>query len=134
MIGQGYDGASSMSGSVLGVQTCIRQVCPSAVYVHCASHCLNLTIFRSSDIPSIRNCQEVVSEIAAFFNRSAKRNSILKQAVIDADVETNRQRLRSLCETRWVERHDAIISFKLLYGPMLDALDSVVACMTAKPL
>ena len=79
MIGQGYDDASSMSGSVLGVQTCIRQVCPSAVYVHCASHCLNLTISRSCDIPSIRNCQGVVSEIAAFFNHSAKHNSILKQ-------------------------------------------------------
>ena len=62
-------------------------------------------------------CSYSSSEIAAFFNRPAKRNSILKPAVIDADVETNHQRLHNLCETRWVERHDAIISFKLLYGP-----------------
>jgi len=63
MIGQGYDGASSMSGSVLGVQACIRQVCPSAVYVHCASHCLNLTISRSCDIPST-GVYETVKELS----------------------------------------------------------------------
>jgi hypothetical protein len=123
MIGQGYDGASCMSGYISGVQACIRKTCPSAIYVHCASHCLNLTLSKSCEVPSIRNCQGVVNEVAVFFNRSAKRNDILKKAILNADVESNRQQLRNLCETRWVERHDAIISFTLLYGPMLEALD-----------
>ena len=35
----------------------------------------------------------------------------------------NDERLCNLCETRWVERHDAIISFKLFYAVLLDALD-----------
>ena len=112
-----------MSGCMSGVQACIRKTCPSAIYVHCASHCLNLTLSKSCEVPSIRNCQGVVNEVAVFFNRSAKRNDILKKAILNADVDSNRQQLRNLCETRWVERHDAIISFTLLYGPMLEALD-----------
>jgi Domain of unknown function (DUF4371) len=39
--GQGYDGASTMSGHLNGVQTIIRKECPLAIYTHCASHCLN---------------------------------------------------------------------------------------------
>jgi len=42
--GQGYDGASVMSGKHGGVQTLIRQKQPNALYVHCAAHNLNLTI------------------------------------------------------------------------------------------
>ena len=77
MIGQGYDGASSMSGSVLGVQACIRQVCPSAVYVHCASHCLNLTISRSCDIPST-----VVYETVKELSVRSLLSLIVQQSVI----------------------------------------------------
>ena len=43
MVGQGYDGAAAMSGHINGVQKHIREQCPSAVYVHCASHSLNLS-------------------------------------------------------------------------------------------
>jgi len=43
-VGQGYDGASTMSGHVSGVHVRIREQAPFAVYVHCASHCLNLVL------------------------------------------------------------------------------------------
>ena len=41
-VGQGYDGASAMSGLFHGVQAIIRKECPTALYVHCASHLLIL--------------------------------------------------------------------------------------------
>ena len=47
IIGQSYDGAAIMSGSVGGVQTKFRQSHPSAsraVYVHCMDHKLNWVI------------------------------------------------------------------------------------------
>ena len=47
MVGQGYDGASSMSGKFAGTQAIIRQQFPNAIYVHCASHALNLVISKS---------------------------------------------------------------------------------------
>ena len=42
--GQGYDGASTMSGKNAGVQALIRQKQPKALYTHCAGHSLNLAI------------------------------------------------------------------------------------------
>lgn len=44
MVGQGYDGAGSVSGKVRGVQAHIRAQYPAAVYVHCRNHALNLAI------------------------------------------------------------------------------------------
>lgn len=47
IIGQSYDGAAVMSGSVGGVQTKLRQSHPSAsqaVYVHCMAHKVNLVV------------------------------------------------------------------------------------------
>jgi len=36
--GQAYDGASSMSGAVSGVQRRINLDAPNAIYVHCYAH------------------------------------------------------------------------------------------------
>jgi len=47
LIGQGYDGASAMSGLYNGVQKHIRDKIPHALYVHCAAHSLNLAIGKS---------------------------------------------------------------------------------------
>ena len=44
LVGQGYDGASTMAGHVSGVQKRIRKKYPRAIFVHCAAHCLNLVI------------------------------------------------------------------------------------------
>lgn len=56
MRGQGFDGAASMSGKFNGVQAHIRDIVPSALYVHCAAHSLNLVVSNACDLPSIRNC------------------------------------------------------------------------------
>ncbi|KAK9672138.1 hypothetical protein RND81_12G079400 [Saponaria officinalis] len=42
--GQGYDGASNMRGSINGLKTLILNESPSAYYVHCFAHQLQLTL------------------------------------------------------------------------------------------
>ncbi|XP_074277847.1 uncharacterized protein LOC141601457 [Silene latifolia] len=42
--GQGYDGASNMRGSINGLKTLIMEKTPSAYYVHCFAHQLQLTL------------------------------------------------------------------------------------------
>lgn len=42
--GQGYDGASAMFGAYSGIQKCILAREPQAIYIHCASHNLNLVL------------------------------------------------------------------------------------------
>ena len=46
IVGQGYDGASVMSGRQNGVQALIRRDYPNALFVHCQSHCLNLSMLQ----------------------------------------------------------------------------------------
>ena len=47
LVGQGYDGASVMSGRCSGVQERIWRIVPQAIYVHCFAHRLNLVIVDS---------------------------------------------------------------------------------------
>jgi len=42
LVGQGYDGASAMSGYLHGAQEYIKKDFPVALYVHCSAHSLNL--------------------------------------------------------------------------------------------
>jgi hypothetical protein len=40
--GQRYDGASNMKGDIKGLKTLIMQESPSAYYIHCFAHQLQL--------------------------------------------------------------------------------------------
>ena len=44
LVGQGYDGASVMSGKHSGVAARIKTEAKTAFYVHCNAHCLNLVL------------------------------------------------------------------------------------------
>ena len=117
-VGQGYDGASAMSGLFHGVQAILRKECPTALYVHCASHLLNLTLSTACKKPQIRNANGIV-EVATFFNRSGKRLDLQWQCIKDHEPHIKKKQLVQLRETRWVERHDAIISFLKLFGSVI---------------
>ena len=42
--GQGYDGASNMSGYLSGLAARVKTVCPLAIYTHCCKHRLILIV------------------------------------------------------------------------------------------
>ena len=53
--GQGYDGASNMSGAFKGVAaTRILTIQPLAHYTHCSAHCLKLVVVSSCEIDSVQ--------------------------------------------------------------------------------
>lgn len=106
-MGQAYDGASTLSGHVTGVQTQIRKTAPLATYVHCSSRVLNLVLNTGSSVPQIRNMFGTVKSVINFINESAKRRNIFKATL----GEDGGRSLVSLCETRFVERHDALFVF-----------------------
>ena len=41
MRGQGYDGASNISGKYRGVQARVKELYPLAMYTHCSNHFLS---------------------------------------------------------------------------------------------
>lgn len=71
MRGQGYDGGS---GTVKGVQGRILSENSTVMYVHCAAHCLNLSIVNSCQISTVRNIMYLLKEICILStgNRNVK--------------------------------------------------------------
>lgn len=77
-----------MAEKFSGVQARIKEIVPSAEYVHCYAHCLNLSVVKSCQLPLIRNMMDVVKEISYAFSYSAKRTSRFKTYLKGADDET----------------------------------------------
>jgi hypothetical protein len=113
IIGQGYDGATTMSGHISGVQKRIRDVLPKAVYVHCAAYCLNLVINDQSKIVMIRNACDVMRDTIHFFRESPKRRSALGF------------NLPLFCTTRWTEKYKSIRIFHQKLDQTLSALENL---------
>ncbi|KAG8174416.1 hypothetical protein JTE90_001306 [Oedothorax gibbosus] len=122
--GQGYDGASAMSGKVKGAQAVVQKRCPKAVYVHCASHSLNLAITNAAEVRSIRNCFGTTEKVWSFFN-TPKRQNVLQKKIETLAPNTKKQKLKQLCPTRWVQRHDAVLVMKELYNPIVSSLEEI---------
>lgn len=122
--GQGYDGAASMSGKFNGVQAIIRQLYPTALYVHCASHSLNLAISDASTVQPIRNCMGLIENAFNFFN-TPKRQTVLTGKVDELNATSKRDRLKQLCPTRWIQRQDSIIIMKELLESVISALEDI---------
>ncbi|XP_068210545.1 zinc finger MYM-type protein 1-like [Palaemon carinicauda] len=59
LVGQGYDGESVASGRISGVAKRIKEICPTAEYIRCYAHRLNLVLVDST---------KSVSEAANFFS------------------------------------------------------------------
>ncbi|XP_060574771.1 zinc finger MYM-type protein 1-like [Ruditapes philippinarum] len=127
MRGQGYDGAANMAGQYRGVQACIRQIFPKALYTHCKAHSLNLAIVHASKEPLARNMMGTVQEIAFLFDYSAKRLFQFQASLAENDHERvemeKRKKLQTLCETRWAARADALYTFKTAYGTVVKSLE-----------
>jgi len=130
LCGQAYDGAGAMAGARRGVAARILDKYPKAGFVHCASHVLNLCVLKSASIAEVRNVMDVVTSVANFFNHSPKRQVTLDKFITEfhhRDAESSKRRkLKDLCKTRFVERHDAFEVFVELYESTVHCLEEIV--------
>ena len=125
--GQAYDGASVMSSCKSGVQAKIREICPKALYTHCYSHCLNLSITASCAVQEVRNLIAVVNEAHLFLSKSPKRQKMFELTVTNLMPTSSHSKLPGLCKTRWVERHTCFDVFLELYEPLVTFLDAIMS-------
>lgn len=109
--GQGYDGATNMSGRH-GVQGILSADNPLATYIHCNAHVLNLCIMKACSLPFIKTMNAAVTETANFLHNSPKRQHFF-EAVVDGRSKV--VKVKDLCRTRWVYRHEAYENFYMLY-------------------
>ena len=124
--GQGYDGASAMSSSIQGVNGRIREIAPLALYSHCKSHVLNLSIASSCKQMNIRNMISFLNEVYLFFANSPKRQMFLGKILDRTENASSKRKLQGLCKTRWAERHTCYETFHELYLSITVTLDAML--------
>jgi len=116
-VGIATDGCSVMLSEKCGAVNMLRVKMKNAIKCSCYSHALNLSIMKGCKIKFIRNAFGLIKEVIHFFSSSAKKNFVLKKTLNSS--------LQSLCETRWVEKHDCILQFSSGLGSIIDALDEI---------
>lgn len=111
-VGQGYDGCSTMSGKDNGVQKRLREIYPKAIFVHCASHRLNLVVNDLNQVSQIRNSVSTVRDTINFFKESTIRRKYIPN-------------IPSLCETRWSQKYKSISVFNTNVDAIIETLDQI---------
>ncbi|XP_060182480.1 uncharacterized protein LOC132612175 [Lycium barbarum] len=138
--GQCYDGASNMQGEINGLKMLIRQESRSAHSIHCFAHQLQLTLVAVS-----KKCIEVgklvvlVSNILNVLGSSFKRmdefrdsqKERIQEALDMGELITGRGLNQELglsraCDTRWGSHYKSFNNFILMYGSIVNVLESLV--------
>ena len=111
LIGQGFDGCSTMAGHVAGVQAKIANLYPKAMFTHCASHRLNLVVNDLNTVAQVRNTVSSIKAIIVFFRESPKRRKLVPAVPL-------------FCETRWTAKYKSI---RIFYGSFIKICDALSA-------
>lgn len=97
----------------------------NARYVDCASHRLNLALSNVMSNASIRNCLGVISQVANLFRNYTNANTIILNFGKTYTPESKEKRLLRFCVTRFIERHDSIITFIKLFECIAIGLEEI---------
>ena len=78
---QTMDGAANMAGRQSGCAARFTRQAPKAVYIHCASHDLNLALGKCWNVKEIHAMLDVLKKLGLFFKYSPKRTRRLEQEI-----------------------------------------------------
>ena len=112
LMGQGYDGCSTMAGKDNGVQARVRRTFPKALFVHCSSHRYNLVVNDLNAVSDVRNTIGTVKSIIKFFRDSPKRRARVPNIPL-------------LCETRWTAKYKSIRVFTSNFADIFEKLEEI---------
>ena len=113
-----------MAGST-GAAVCIQEAFPKAMYTHCAAHTLNPCVVKCCSVAEIRNMMDTAESICRFFSNSPKRQLALERWINETSEGERRTKLKSICKTRWVERHKAFEVFIDLFEPLVCCFEDI---------
>ncbi|XP_011408430.1 PREDICTED: zinc finger MYM-type protein 1-like [Amphimedon queenslandica] len=125
LVCQGYDGASVMAGKNTGVQQCIKEVAPQAIYVHCHAHCLNLVLVDcAKSVPDADESFQLLQLLYVFiYSSKAHEIYISKQSELHADQQV--RQMQRLSDTRWACRYAAVESVCSTYDLIFATIESI---------
>lgn len=118
--GQGYNNGANMAGNYRGVQARIQEKNNLALYIPCASHCLNLAGVHSASINSeMKHFFETVESTFKFFSRSTSRWTTL--------MKTLKVSLKGHSDTRWSSKSNAIKPLNTQIKEVYGVLQNMIA-------
>ena len=102
-----------MPGKVNGLAAFCLKENQKALYTHCASHRLNLAIYSSCDIASVRNLMGTVKDVTYFFKFSPIRADHLHKFILSKEeAKKVKTKLLDPSRTGWVARIDGLDLFE----------------------
>lgn len=137
--GQGYDGASNMSGEFNGLKTLILRENSSAFYVHCFAHQLQLALVGVAKKHNIVGAFFTsVANVVNIVGASSKRRDILREKQAHKVIEAlengelssgqglNQEiEIKRSCDTRWSSHYGTLINFTILYSSVIDVSEEI---------
>ena len=119
------DGAGSMSSERIGVAAVIKERSELADYYHCVLHKLNLVAASVIKDLTVQHAHASVSALITFFTSSPKRVDHLKKVIREHAPNAQKTHLITLCTTRFVERHEAILVVRDLLPCLLKSIEDM---------
>ncbi len=127
LVAQTYDGAAVMASALNGLQAKVKAIAPSAMFVHCYAHRLNLVLSQGAKcLPECRIFFASLSGFATFFSKSTKRTSFLESAGCS--------RLPRNAPTRWNFTSRIVSTVANNYDGLLQTFDNIIADTTIESL
>ncbi|KAL5559209.1 hypothetical protein UlMin_035420 [Ulmus minor] len=137
--GQGYDGASNMSGEFNGLKTIIMKENECAFFVYCFAHQLQLALMGVAKKHGlICTFFTVVSNVVNIVGASSKRRDILREKqtlkVIEAlksgelssGTGLNQEiGIKRPCDTCWGTHFGTLVSFITMFSSIVDVLEEI---------
>ncbi|XP_020695550.1 zinc finger MYM-type protein 1-like [Dendrobium catenatum] len=138
--GQGYDGASNMSGEFNGLKALFLDDNKSAYYIHCFSHQLQLALVAvAKNHVQIALLFTIISNVMNIVGVSCKRRNQLRDkqhdmtlsALQNGEVFTGRGlnqeiSLRRPGETRWGSHYESLIRLITMFSSVVDVLEIIL--------
>lgn len=122
--GQGYDGASNMSGRLSGVWKRIQELQPRALYTHCRSRALNLVVVHGcTDVPIVRNTMTLIEKVAVFFSAGTRKHKL--QDILQEQGDNGPRGIPMMSDTRWGSRIKTVSAFISKLEPTHSALQEI---------
>ena len=121
-----------MAGQCSGAAARIKSQYPKALYVHCASHRLNLCVAASCRIPMIEDMMSQLCAVSDFFHQSPIRCAVLKEMIESLCPGADHTVVNNVCRTRWIARLDAFGNFCDLFPAISIAIKTVAKNVDGK--
>ncbi|XP_060202957.1 uncharacterized protein LOC132631399 [Lycium barbarum] len=137
--GQGYDGASNMRGEINGLKTLIMKDSPSAYYIHCFAHQLQLTLAAiAKKHGDVEDFFDHVTNVLNVVGGSFKRRDLirhhqaekLEQLLESGEFHTGRglnqtRGLQRPGDTRWGSHFKTLDNFIVIFSTIVHVLEVI---------